>query len=262
MSQKFIERMKNADPARMVTSQVLVDTNVVVEFDTLADILDLGDKHATIADSLRSPEFRYRQYRLKHSTLLMWWFAKNKIVAGALGNEVIDLVTGADGGRGIAVPPKYAQHAVSKAIYHIVRPLVWQGWHVAAISTVDHLAKGTKADDELLRVATEDKIAIITWEQFTLTGIVRDPKKLRDKCIARGVPVFTPAEYLAAEGVDLEDETQRFLRALSRATRDARKKKILEGKNIVDELVSIYRMILLDEMHPSYRHIERPTPQW
>jgi hypothetical protein len=94
VSQRFIDRMKNADPAKMVEPTVFLDTNVVAEFDTLADLFNLSDKHATAADSLRSPEFRYRQYRLKHSVLLMWWVATNKIIAGALGNECIDLVTG------------------------------------------------------------------------------------------------------------------------------------------------------------------------
>lgn len=262
MSEKFIERMKNADPSSFVFAQVYLDTNVVVEFDTLADILNLGDNSPTIADSLRSPEFRYRQYRLTHSTLLMWWLAKHKIVASVLGNEVIDKVTGSDGRSGLAVPPKYAQHALSKAIYYIVRPFVWRGWHVAASVTVDHDLTGTAADDELLRVAEEDKVPIITWEGFTQRGFVANPKKLRDKCIARGVPVYTPAKYLAEKRVDIADETQRFLFALNKGVREARAKKVLEGKDIVDKLIPIYRMVLLDEIDPAYAQVVRPAPTW
>lgn len=257
MSQRFIDRMKNADPAKMVESTVFVDTNVVAEFDTLADLFNLSDKHLTIEDSLRSPEFRYRQYRLKHSVLLMWWFAKNKIVAGVLGNECIDLVTGR-----LAVPKLPSQYTVAKAIYHVVRPFVWQGWHVAAVSTVNHALTGTDADDELLRVASEDNVPVITWEGFTPTGFVANPKKLRDKCKARGVPVFTPAEYLAAERVDLEDQTRRFLFALNKGVREAHAKKILAGKNIVENLVPIYRLILLDEIDPAYGAVVRPPPTW
>jgi len=249
--------MKNADPAKMVEPTVFLDTNVVAEFDTLADLFNLSDKHATAADSLRSPEFRYRQYRLKHSVLLMWWFAKNKIVAGALGNECIDLVTGK-----LAVPKLPNQYAVAKAIYHVVRPFVWQGWHVAAVSTVNHALTGTAADDELLCVASVDNVPVITWEQFTLNGFVANPEKLRDKCKARAVPVYTPAEYLTAERVDLEKQTRRFLFALNKSMRQAHAKKILAGKNIVEHLVPIYRLILLDEIDPAYASVVRPTPAW
>jgi hypothetical protein len=262
VSEKFKERMRNADPATFVTAQVYVDTNVVVEFDTLADILTVGDNHPTIADGLASPEFGYRQYRLKHSTLLMWWFAKNTIVASSLGNEIIDKVTGADGRPGLAVPPKYAQHALAKAIYHIVRPFVWQGWHMAASVTANHDLTGEDADDELLRLASEDNVPIITWEGFTQKGLNPNPKKLRDKCIARGVPVYTPAEYLKQQCVDIADQTQRFLFALNKGVREARRKKVLEGKDIVGKLIPVYRMILLDEIDPSYGNVQRPKPTW
>jgi hypothetical protein len=261
--------MRDADPATFVSAEIYLDTNVVVEFDTLADLVNVGDKHANGVDDrtataggLASLEFGYRQYRLKHSTLLMWWFAKNKIVASTLGNEVIDKVTGADGRPGLAVPPKYGQHALAKAIYHIVRPFVWQGWHVAASVTANHELTGEAADDELLRLASEDKVPIITWEGFTLNGIKANPKKLRDKCIARGVPVYTPVEYLEQQRVNIADQTQRFLFALNKGIREARRKKVLEGKDIVDKLMSVYRMILLDEIDPSYAHVQRPKPTW
>lgn len=246
MSQLFIERMKRNDPSQNVPADVLVDTNVIVEFDTQADLLRLADELGP-EGCLRSSKFRYRQLRARHSIVLAWWFAKNKINAAVLGNEAIDVVT-----TQVATPRDPPSYAVGKAIYHIVRPFVWRGWHIAALVDVDHTLTGEDADDELLRVAFEEKLPLITWEGFTEKGFVSNAKKLRAKCLARGVSVHTPKEYLQQMNVNVLDESTRLLFACKKALREARAKRILEGKNVLDFLIPMYRLILLDEVDPRH----------
>lgn len=80
----------------------------------------------------------------------------------------------------------------------------------------------------MLQRAAGEKTPLVTNEGLTETGINDDPKKLRARAIAVGVGVFTPKEYLDAE-----------------------------GHEVLDLLVPLYRHILLGEVDSKYEHLIR-----
>jgi hypothetical protein len=254
VSQEFIERITAADPVHHEPVDLILDTNVMAEIDTAGDLETLTRSLGSIEACLASPTFRWRQLRARHSIILYRWLARNRIRPGILGNEVVDIVTGK-----LASLDNPASYAITTAIVHIIHPFVFRGWAVGALTEVNHQLTSTSADDEILRLASRDNLPVITYEEFTERGIVPDPRKLRSKCKAKGVPVFTPQEYLAAKGVNVLTESHHFLGSLTKAMREARSKKILAGTDVLDFLVPFYRLILLDEIDGAYAHIERPT---
>jgi hypothetical protein len=132
---------------------------------------------------------------------------------------------------------------------HVVCDYV-TGWPIGALTQVDHTLKGTAADTELLRIAREDKLAIVTNEELTPRGIIPDPKKLRSRSRVASVAVYTPEEYLAANHVDVAAESERFVLHLAVGVETAKSRGVLGGNPVIDDLVGIYRMILLDHFEP------------
>jgi hypothetical protein len=62
--------------------------------------------------------------------------------------------------------------------------------------------------------------------------------------------VYTPQEYLAANRVDVAAECKRFLLHLAFGVKIARSRRVLGGSLAIDDLVGLYRMILLSEFEP------------
>jgi hypothetical protein len=172
-----------------------------------------------------------------------------------LGNEAYDIIVGR-----LARDSDAASFAMTAAFVHIVRPLVFRAWPIGAFVEVNHNAIGNAADDEILRVAEEDKLPVITWEAYRQDGTFSDePKKLRNRCKAKGVSVYTPQEFLAEKSQDETDMSRRFIFALEKAVREARAKRILEGKDVVDLIIPTYRFVLFDEVDAEYAHVKRPA---
>jgi hypothetical protein len=71
---------------------------------------------------LRSPKYKYRQLRARHSILLAWWLGRKEKVVGLLGNEVVDQLE--------LMAPKVGpgqdgtSYIFTTAIIHVVSPLV------------------------------------------------------------------------------------------------------------------------------------------
>jgi hypothetical protein len=242
MSQEFIDAMATAERryGRMV--DFIVDTNVVAEMYSFGDLIRVAHQSGSVEVLRRSRSFDYRRQRARHSIVLAHWFAKNRIRAASLGNEVIDLLT-----ERLAPQANAFSYDLTTAILRIIIPFALDGWCVDPLVNVNHRSKGRRADDEILRVATTYNIRVITWEGFTELGVVRDATKLRDRCIAASVPVFTPEELLSDLGVDVEREARHFLFWCEKAVRKARSLREFEGKGIVEKLVPIYRLVLLGE---------------
>lgn len=249
MTQQFVDHMRGVDPATNYRCDLLVDTNVAVEFFSMGDLLRVGDEIGSSALLRGSPSFEYRLARARHSIVLVSWLGQRGLNAGMLGNEVDDMLDTKlapkpkPGGDGIS-------RAITSAIMHVVCDYV-TGWPIGALTKVDHTLKGTAADTELLRMACEDKLAIVTNEEFTPGGIVPDPKKLRSRARAAGVAVYTPEEYLAANHVDVAAECVRFVLHLAVGVDAAKSRGVLGGNRVLDDLVPLYRMILLDHFEPT-----------
>ena len=256
VSEDFIQHMQQVDPATNYRCDLLVDTNTVAEALSVGDLLRVGDELGTVEELRRSTKFRYRHARARYTTVLVWWLSQQKLNAGILGNEVGDLLrdklaprptAGGDG----------TSFTLTVAIMHVVCDYVTR-WPFGALTDVDHTLKGTAADSELLRIALRDNHGIVTYEEYTERGIVPNPKKLRSRAQAAGVPVYTPQEYLAANNVDVDAECRRFMTCLVDAVAEAKRANVLDGHAVLDDLVPLYLMILLDEVDDSVAHVVAP----
>jgi hypothetical protein len=138
------------------------------------------------------------------------------------------------------------------------RAIASSDFKAGALTTVDHSATGTRADTEILTQAAAAQTPFVTHEGWTEAGFNEAPKKLRGRAKALGVPVFTAKEYLDAQGVDIAEECRLFVDALREAVRQAKEKGIMQGHEVLDDLVPVYRFILLDAVGAQYKHIKRP----
>ena len=132
------------------------------------------------------------------------------------------------------------------------------GWRTGALTDVNHAAKGTQADTEILKQAAIDKIPLVTHEGLTEMGVNEDPKKLRSRAKTVGVPVFTAKEYLDAENVDITHECREFVAACHRAVEGTQPQNPVFDQFVGEELEPWYRFVLLDEVDAQYAHISRP----
>ena len=88
MSQVLLDILAKAKPEELHNAEVLVDTNVMMEVYSIADLLRTGDKHGDLAH----PTYAYRRMRARHSTILAWWLGKKGRRVGLLGVEVVTLL--------------------------------------------------------------------------------------------------------------------------------------------------------------------------
>ncbi len=240
VSEELITMLRAVDPADVHEVGIALDTNVVSEILTMKDVLrameePLGDP---IANQQR---LAYRRFRAAHSIMLAWHLSQRRIPASSLGNEAFDIIS-----ERLATPQDPESHFITTAIIQLVVPFVFGGWQPGALIDVDHKLVGTAADNELIRIASNGQLVIITWEGFTETGIVPDRTKLRDKCIARGLPVYTPAAYLVSLGVPIESEAGWFMLALEREADRALARGTLSASNARD-LIGMYRFVLFGQ---------------
>jgi hypothetical protein len=258
-SDDYIQRLANADPAANVQTGILFDTNVMMEIYTVADLLKLGDELGSAEAALASPRFRWRQERSKHSTILAWHVARQRKVVGVLGGEVIALL------ERIAGKPEPGHdgtsYVLAAALIRVVREcvLIPNGWREGGLTEVDHRKEGTQADNELLRIAVEAMLPLVTWEGYTEGAFSTNPKSLRNKAKAAGVKVYTPTEYLESEGVNVEEESHAFVAACVEGVRVAKANGMLGGHEVVDDIVPLYRFILLGEVEDAFAHVPRPS---
>lgn len=256
MSQEFVELLSRANQASNAQAEILLDTNVMLEIYSIGALLRLGDELGTEEAVLQSPKYRYRQLRARHSTILAWWLAKRGQVVGMLGNEFVDQLQLMAPSVG---PGEDATAFIfTAAIVRVVRPLVLGSFKAGALTDVDHSATGTRADTEILKQAAGARTPFITHEGLTETGFNEDPKRLRGRAKALGVPVFTAKEYLDSQSVNIDEECGLFVEALRAAVQEAKETGILQGHEVLDDLVPVYRFVLLDAVDARYKHVKRP----
>jgi rRNA-processing protein FCF1 len=256
LSEKFLENIAKTNPATNVKATVLLDTNVLLEIYTRIDLLTAWHECGSTELALQSPTYRYRQLRARYSTILAWWLAKNSHIVGLLGNE------GAIKLDAFAPKPRAGEDATpyvfTTAFAHVIAPFVMPGWMTGALIDVNHAAKGTKADNEILAQAAVDKTPLVTHEGLTEFGVKEDPRKLRSRAKSAGVPAFTAKEYLDAASVDIANECREFVAACHRAVENAQPQNPVFDEFVAEELEPWYRFVLLDEVAPEYAHISRP----
>jgi hypothetical protein len=258
MSQEYLDLLAKADQTTNVKADTLVDTNVMMEVYTVVDLLKLGDELGSPEAARRSSKYMWRQERSKHSTILAFHLAQQRRVVGILGNEVVAQLEKLAGKP--APGEDGTSYILAAALVRVVREcvLIPNGWREGGLIEVDHSKVGTPADGELLRVAIADKLPLITWEGFTETGFSDNPRSLRNRAKAAGVEVYTPREFLDANNVNVAEECRRFVAACIDGVQQAKAAGMLGGHEVLDDIVPLYRFILLDEVSEQIRHIPRP----
>jgi hypothetical protein len=232
----FLREIAKVDPATNQDARLLIDTNVVVEFMSFGDLLREGDKHRNILELMlfgefsgadsdrrrsaeaawRSPSHRHRQLRARASIVLMWTLAEKGIVAAMHGKEVLDIldkVSPVPRGHPNSLLPDGDSYALTTAIVHAVHEtLIRRGLRLGALTEVNHLTTGNRADAELLRLAKRDSLSIISNEGYTSAGVsdykANGSRSLRGLARDNGVSVYTPREFLDRMGVDLTRESK------------------------------------------------------
>lgn len=259
MSELFLKLLATADPASNIQAQLLVDTNVALELYSVGDLLRAGDMagFGTAKAAWRSEWHRYRQLRARYTVVLAWTLATRAIAAGVLGNELVDMT------EKVSPESDGTAYSITAGFVHVIMPvLVEHGLRLGALTDVDHNAKGAKADAELLKVAVRDRLPLITNEGLTPRGIVEvratGKPNLRGLARASGVAVYTPKEYLAHLNVDIATEAKRFVQAceapVMHAYLDAADKSPA-WRTMLEQLVPLYRLILLDEHAPELARV-------
>jgi hypothetical protein len=251
LSEKFLERIAKTNHAVNTKADILLDTNVMLEIYTIADLLSVGDECGSIEAALRSSKYRFRQLRARHSTILAWWLAKKRLVVGLLGNE--NAVQLDDKAPKVDSDEDATSYAFTTMFAHMVIPYVMPGWRTGALVNVDHAAKGTKADTEILNRAALDKTPLVTHEGLTEKGVNEDRTKLHSRAKAHGIPVFTAKEFLDAEKVDIANEGREFVAACHRAVEAAPPQNPDFDRLVAERLEPWYRFVLLDEGEPQLR---------
>ncbi|MGE0400238.1 MAG: hypothetical protein AB7T06_26215 [Kofleriaceae bacterium] len=254
MSDEFLELIKAAK-ADADHVDLLVDTNVMMEIDSIGDLIQLGDRLGSEEALEASPEARYRQLRSRYSILFAWWLSQTGTVVGTLGNEVVDQLEGK-----LAPDTDDAAYAFTTGIVHVIRPFVLKGMKTGALLHVNHEATKDDADTELLNVAIKEKLPIVTNEGLTQRGLTenkdKDTRNLRGRCRDAGVAVYTPEEFLSFKGVDVNAEAERFCSAVRKGIDEAKAQGVLMssagGREVMSYLNGVYRWIMLDEVDPAY----------
>jgi len=255
LSEKFLEKIEKTNPTENVECDVLIDTNVMLEVYTVCDLLREWDECGSTEAALRSSKYRYRQVRARHSTILAWWLAKQGRIVGLLGNEgVLKLDK-------LAPKVEDIEDATSfiftTAVHHVILPLVMPGWRLGAMTKVNHAAKGTHADTEILIQAELHRLPLVTHEGLSETGVNEDPDKLRGRAKACGVQAFSSREYLEAENVNVIEECRQFVAACRNSVHVVQPQNSIFDRFVTEELEPWYRFVLLDEVDPWHPRVPR-----
>jgi hypothetical protein len=235
MDQMLLDIMAKAQPTDLNQSDVLVDTNVMMEVYTIADLVRAGDA----LQDLNHPTYQYRRMRARHSTILAWWLGKKDRRVGLLGMEVVTML------KKLAPEADPDLWVFTRAIVRVAAPMVMR-LKAGPLTEVDHNLTGTNADKQILAQAAGANLPLITHEGLTDHGV--EDVGLRARAKNAGVSVFTAEEYLRAEGVDVDQECREFIVACRAAVAECAAQKVLEGDRALSDLTGLYRHILNGEV--------------
>jgi hypothetical protein len=249
----FIERMSSGAHTDRVDVDLLLDTNVMLDASSLADVFKSAEvPFFKSGDAWQSRQFQYRRQRARHATVLLWVMAERGLVGGLLGREYFDMLAK------LSPRPQPGKDATLYVFtvgwVNVVKEMLdRRGLLIGALHDVQHHARGGKADAELLAQAQKEGLPLITNEGHTVDGYAdvkgSGERNLRGLCRDAGVSVFSPQEYLQHLGVDVALECDRFLKALEHPLMLTYLNSV--GKKsyraMLEDLFPTYRLILLGE---------------
>lgn len=193
----------------------IVDTNVILDVFAVSDLLDAYAKAGGESDAAL-----FRRVRARESHLLAWYLHSIGATTFSLPAESTRIMAR-------RAPPDamntFASQHVQLSIYFL-SDYVLDRWDSRVEPGSDAGLSGEACDDKLVEMALRHRAPLITNEGYSIRGVSADePRKLRAKASARGVPVFTPRQFWM--GKMGERATRKFL-----ARFDAQAPKYLRGQ--------------------------------
>lgn len=242
--------------------QLVLDTNVALEIGS-AELWTHGDAHANAEAIRKSPDFRSRQLRARYSLGLAWVCASESLATLSLKDELLTLLKR-------NAPPGSGRPAaaLTTVISHLVLEGLLGGWRGVLWKDDEFEPSGTDADNFLVRVAQHYRVPLITNEGLTLAGVDNHPRKLRGRCIAAHVAVYSPKEYLDKKGVDVDIAVRGFYDAFvalgERALRgetalEIRRPGVVQALGL---LRAFYSFVLFDSVDESVQRVAPPSIAW
>jgi hypothetical protein len=188
----------------------VLDTNVFIDMTNVEDFLSATNGKAP-ATWLSDPEIVYRAQRASDALGLACMFHEQQLRTYSLPESArVTLKISPRNDAGKSVFPSM--------FYNFVHEQLLSGWQfgtdLRAIQTklaegIDHGLKNEECDDLLVELAAYNKLAFITCEGVTQTGIV--DQGVRRKALDRGVSVYAPVELIRARGFDAERAIAAFV---------------------------------------------------
>jgi hypothetical protein len=170
----------------------VVDTNVVMDMRSCADLVQEYERGASDLAAARTPEAIFRRARVRESMILAWYLHKVGAVTFSLPDESVRILTR------MADPSAardFGTHFTTWFIW-FVKDYVLDRWYEGFVPGIDTGLKGSDCDDLLVELCCASHVPLITNEGYTLAGVsASNPKGLRAKALAAGVSVYTPRQF-------------------------------------------------------------------
>lgn len=171
------------------SNSFVLDTNVVL------DMISIHDLAREAEQGLQGIE--YRRQRARSAVLLGAYFHESRAQSLSL-HEAFRILT-------YRVPrdDQTLERGFLQIFLYFVKDFVLPNWRFDRLNDTESFS-GTAADDELLRIAREQGLALLTNEGLTPSGVRPFPgaTSLRAKAQVAKVPVFTAAELLEDRAAD------------------------------------------------------------
>lgn len=200
----------------------VVDTNVMLEITSCHDVFDAATELGV--EGARSEAMTYRFGRMRESLILAMHLHREGLTTASLWESLVRL-SDED-----VVPPgdqRCPKVHYTTMMAHFVRDELLSGWHIAvpdlpidvtsmsAAELTKYLRENTpqevEADDELLRMAQEHDVPLITNEGYRRTILRgKKPVSLRRRGPEAGVEVVTPREFWMGK-LDEHEAIEQFL---------------------------------------------------
>ncbi len=217
----------------------IIDTNVIADVYTCASIVQTYQAGPSTKETVQT---LYVRARARESLILLWHLHCSASTSWSLPLESTRTILKIADPRAAT---DFGTHWTTWVVW-FVKDYILDRWNSLSGRDANGELKGNDCDDLLLETSRLARLPLITNEGYTPSGIsAADPKKLRAKAIAAGVPVYTPRQFWSGK-INPKRASRKFL-----ARMDAKAPKFLKGHTrspqvakTLDVMRGIYQFIL------------------
>lgn len=194
--------MDDDDGEANVAADLVLDTNVILEIATIADL----NREVVNGASLSSPIFEYRRCRAQASLALAWLLELHRRTSISLKNEPMELTLR-------LAPPNSPDGDHVWFFTWFFKDLVLPHWRMSVVEDAafaDRGLSGNQRDALLVQLAHREGVCVVSNEARPNGRIAIEASRL-------GVSVLTPAAYVARNGGDVQVLSEQLLEAIGPA---------------------------------------------